>query len=325
MLLPPEKGYTKKIVHEYLAKNPELAERFKNNAAEMGGMASAVAVAMASNEATGKTPDMSDGDVLNQIDNTKIRENFEQSYFNLVKTFQTISPDLRIPELSELDSVNWEHLANAASRLENADVPYELVIAPIDLSIDEWNDAYSNLHQWQDINDPDAPDSRRLQDWSDGDGLYWSDMAKKYYDGWLEYTLDKTPGAKIRVDDHVWQATIVPAGIDRDSWVTNIQHTLDNQHDVPAFKTLSDIVDPDLTYDETSAHMPIGTYLAMQAKRIYNKQEALGQDTYTWLAGVGGSRAPNAGWRPSSGRVYVYGGDVGDSLRSLGARLLAWG
>ena len=347
MLLPPSPGHTKEIMEQALANNPDLAEEIAKAAAGKNDMAGAVAAAMAANEANGTTPNIK-GEGLESISNAEIRESFQNDLEMQFETNDLILSKSRLkPDLERLASedIDWQTLADVKERLDQYGIESFLSIQPINLPLDEWQEGFSKLRQWQDDNDPDAPEGRRLKERSNGDGLWIYDAFKTNYDAWVKDTVANAPGTKIRMADGItWQVVLIPTVTNHSTKdnslngkVNYIRHDLattqldDKGKPVPIgglnTETLNNLINiiNSSAYTESSIHPPIGSYLGIQATRIHHKQAALDSDGFSWLNGKHDSRVPNSCFYPSYGQVSLICRNVSNVDGDLGIRPSVWG
>jgi len=356
MLLPPSPGHTKEIMEQALANNPDLAEEIAKAAAGKNDMAGAVAAAMAANEANGTTPNIK-GEGLESISNAEIRESFQNDLEMQFETNDLILSKSRLkPDLERLASedIDWQTLADVKERLDQYGIESFLSIQPINLPLDEWQEGFSKLRQWQDDNDPDAPEGRRLKERSNGDGLWIYDAFKTNYDAWVKDTVANAPGTKIRMADGItWQVVLIPTVTNHSTKdnslngkVNYIRHdlattqlddkgkpvpigglnteTLNNLTDIINGSDGSDTDSPD--YTESSIHPPIGSYLGLQATCIHHRQAALDGEGWSWLSGRQGSLAPRGRFGPPRhGQVDLDDYGVSDVDDILGVRPPVWG
>ncbi len=244
------------------------------------------------------------------------------------RLFSEIGSGLEVPDLSEFvqSGVDFAQLQAGYEAYETANMAPELVFAPINLPLTLWKTLYGGLRQWQDANDPSS--GFKLKNQSDGDGLYvWPAVANNW-DSLNQMAVTNTPGVGVDGGEgRVWKAIVVPtAPKPQGGLAVNTSHDLSKSS--PQF-TLQASTIGEASPTATRAHMPIGTYLTLQALHTLRSSQLLDTDTWTWNAGTfdesGSLRAPASDWNPANGRVRVNRGGVGYAVDYLGARLPVWG
>ena len=244
--------------------------------------------------------------------------------------FAQLLPSVEVPELAELRAagINFERLETGFEAYEAAGMEPMLVIAPVNLPLDRWRDMYANLQAWQTATYPqqggtDPLQGRRLQN----NGLYINPTVEPHWDPLNQQAVDQTPGASFTSSDGtVWKAVVVPAASREDGGLAvNTSHDLSTRNLDNQLNALG-LAPNQVTQQD--AHMPVGTYLTLQAQRFTEDKAPLDSNTWTWNAGTfdsNGLRAPASHWGPDLGRVRVYFGDVDGSDVIFGARLPVWG
>ena len=248
---------------------------------------------------------------------------------------------LSVPELSEFTEagVDFASLQQAFEGYEVAGMEPALVFAPLNLPLESWRSIYQNLTEWQQahfpIPPPDKPDplaGNRLKSASDGDGLFVNPSVAKAWEDLNNQVVDTTSGNPVTTQDSsgqsvVWKVMVVPTASSADGGlVTSVSHNLAVGADNLTQQTqASNQAESDIT--QQSAHMPIGTYLTLQAGNILEQKPFIDTHTYTWTNGTfsNGERAPAVFWYPAYGRVVVCNYAVSVSDGDFGVRLPVWG
>ena len=252
------------------------------------------------------------------------------------ETFAQFLPGVEVPELAELRAagIDFERLETGFEAYEAAGMEPMLVIAPVNLPLDKWRDMYTNLQAWQEAAYPEPPQGtadplqgRRLKRQTDGNGLYINPNIEPVWDDLNQQAVDQTPGASFTGSDGiVWKALVVPAASREDGGLAvNTSHDLSTRNLDAQLNALG--LAPNQV-NQQDAHMPIGTYLTLQAERFASSGSPIDSNTWTWNAGTftsGGSLAPASRWNPDVGQVDVSPGDVVVSVDSLGSRVPVWG
>ena len=250
--------------------------------------------------------------------------------------FAQLLPSVEVPELAELRAagIDFERLETGFEAYEAAGMEPMLVIAPVNLPLDKWRDMYTNLQAWQEAAYPEPPQGtadplqgRRLKRQTDGNGLYINPNIEPVWDDLNQQAVDQTPGASFTGSDGiVWKALVVPAASREDGGLAvNTSHDLSTRNLDAQLNALG--LAPNQV-NQQDAHMPIGTYLTLQAERFASSGSPIDSNTWTWNAGTftsGGLRAPASVWGPGYGLVYVDHDVVDDSGDFVGARLPVWG
>lgn len=244
-----------------------------------------------------------------------------------VRLFAEIIPALHVPELGDFieSGVDFSKLQAGYEAYAQAGIAPELVFAPVDLPLLIWVGAYGKLREWQDANN--AGSSFRLQARTDGDGLY---VAPPVADAWAELTgqavLD-TPGTSTIDSGRHWKALVVPtASREQQGLAVNTSYDLGKTGaDLNAQSSVLGVTQ----VSPVESHMPIGTYLAVQAGHILENKPLLDSNTWTWNAGTfeheNRTKAPASYWHSGGGQVFVIFDRVGYSAGDIGARLPVWG
>ena len=248
--------------------------------------------------------------------------------------FAQLLPSVEVPELAELRAagINFERLETGFEAYEAAGMEPMLVIAPVNLPLDRWRDMYANLQAWQTATYPqqggtDPLQGRRLQNRTDGNGLYINPTVEPHWDPLNQQAVDQTPGASFTGSDGtVWKAVVVPAASREDGGLAvNTSHDLSTRNLDNQLHALG-LAPNQVTQQD--AHMPVGTYLILQAQRFTEDKAPLDSNTWTWNAGTfdsNGLQAPASRWSPVIGLVRVGYVVVDYSVGGLGARLPVWG
>ena len=245
----------------------------------------------------------------------------------IARLFNEILPDsdLMAPELSDFvkAGVEFSRLQESFEAMEVAGFKPELILAPIDLTLESWKTIYASLRQWQDQNHPNS--DFKLKSQSDGDGLYVYSGVANAWDDLARHAAEATPGARVEGPLGItWKALVVPTASKAEGGlIVNTSHDLNEGRD----KLRLQIGGEAQTITPEAAHMPIGAYLTLQAEHVYRDEPLLDSDTWTWNAGTfdSGSRAPASYWRSGNGQVDVNYDLVGSSDDRIGARLPVWG
>ncbi|OVE78646.1 hypothetical protein BVY00_02305 [bacterium G20] len=234
----------------------------------------------------------------------------------LNKLLTDTATNLPVPELSELEGVNWQHLAEGYTAMERLGLEPQLVIAPEGQPLKEfWQELFSHLRQWQDDNQPNA--THRLKKQTDGDGLWINDEVKNH---WSELTPEQ-PG---------WSVSVIPT-IGK-APVLNVDHKgQSTAGETP--KELNNILDQlplNQTAESGLEHPSLERYLTLQAIRLQTGQEPLDDQIggiyyWSWLDGTfqnsdGNTAAPNGYWNPDDGRVRLAWDRVDGRGAYLGVR-----
>lgn len=248
--------------------------------------------------------------------------------------FAQLLPSVEVPELAELRAagINFERLETGFEAYEAAGMEPMLVIAPVNLPLDRWRDMYANLQAWQTATYPqqggtDPLQGRRLQNRTDGNGLYINPTVEPHWDPLNQQAVDQTPGASFTSSDGtVWKAVVIPAASREDGGLAvNTSYDLSTQNIDAQVNALGLTTDQ---INQQNAHMPVGTYLTLQAQRFTEDKAPLDSNTWTWNAGTfdsNGLQAPASFWFPGDGQVVVGFDVVVDSVDDFGARLPVWG
>ena len=201
----------------------------------------------------------------------------------------------------------------------------ELALAPVPRPLYIWKEAYSKLREWQDVHN--AGSAFRLQDRSDGDGLYITKPIVDAWDSLNGQAVANTPGSFLPDGGVMWKALVVPtASREQYGLAVNTSHDLTLTGD--DLNTQASAIGF-MQNNPQEAHMPVGAYLTLQAGHILEDKPLLDSNTYTWNAGTfeldNRTKAPAARWGPGVGRVRVDRDRVGRSGDDVGVRLPVWG
>jgi len=320
----------------------EIAQAFPGATVDLYGGAE-LAAQLAANQAGGTseaqaTPDQLGG--MAAAASAELRggswEQAVEAATSTQETFAQFLPSVEVPELAELKAagIDFERLETGFEAYEAAGMEPKLVIAPVNLPLDRWRDMYANLQAWQSATYPEPPQGsvdpiqgRRLKAQSDGNGLYINPTVEPHWDTLNQQAADNTPGASFTgADGIVWKAVVVPAASREDGGLAvNTSYDLSTQNldaQLNALGISADQINPQ------NAHMPIGTYLTLQAQQFTESDAPLDSNTWTWNAGTFNSsdlQAPASGWLPDGGRVFVGCSGVDYSADGIGARLPVWG
>lgn len=193
---------------------------------------------------------------------------------------------------------DWKKLEAGYRSYESLGLQPEVVASLEGQPLGYWQNLFSRLRQWQDTH-VDNP-AHKLQNRTDGDGLYVNDEVANNWDELAETTKPR------------WTISVVP-GTSKPQ-VVNVDHGgKDGENKVP-----QELIDILQVQDPTSglkvlAHPTIESYLTIQALRIKNGLDPLDPQTWSWLAGTfmrGADEnvqqaAPFGRWSPGGGRVRL--------------------
>lgn len=228
--------------------------------------------------------------------------------------------DKVVPDLDTVDfeSIDWHSLQAAMEGYEKLGMEAELVIAPQGRQLDWWQEqVFSMLRKLQDVYQPTG--IHRLQNQTDGDGLWVSDEVKANWDKLAD------------INNPSWTATVVP--ISDKPPVVNVdsfgvaEGTTVSQELLTILKALPPAEADGRTYLRRAS---VETYLTLQAQRIKANKSPVdtavnGIYYYSWLDGAfttqdGQAAAPVGYWDPVSGRVILDWYRAGRRDDRLGAR-----
>lgn len=244
-----------------------------------------------------------------------------------VKLFAELIPTLHVPELSDFieAGVDFAKLEASFEAYAQGNIAPELILAPVNLPLYAWEDAYSTLREWQDAHN--ASSSFRLQKRTDGDGLYITKPVVDAWDSLNGQAVADTPGSFLPDGGVMWKALVVPTA-SREQHGLAVHTSFDLTQTGNDFNTQASTIG--LTQiNPQEAHMPIGAYLTLQAGHTMDDKPLLDSNTYTWNAGTfehdNSTKAPASSWNPGRGRVGVRHDRVVSSGDDLGVRLPVWG
>ena len=267
-----------------------------------------------------------------------------------VELFNTILPNLDIPTLSDFEQagIDFDKLQTGYEAYERAGLEPQLVFAPINLSIDDWKQAYTNLRQNQEARYPlpqtngnqtgntlDPLGNNRLRYKDDGDGLFINPDIATNWTGLSQEARANNPGTNLLQSNPdgsfvIWQVMVLPTADKQAGGIaTNTSHnlvalgsTLPQQEHVAK---QADPTRPPMT--QNNVHIPLQAYLTLQADRLQRDIPPIDHDTWTWANGTyyNGLRAPAVYWLPIYGQVRLGYSDVDRSYVYLGVRLPVWG
>lgn len=278
------------------------------------------------------------------------RTEAEQAFDSQRALYYETIPGLVVPELRDFTEVgvDFSKLEVAFGRYEQAGMQPELLVAPVNLSMEQWGQGYSKLRQRQEQQYPVPPEGqsdplqgRRLKSPDNGDGLWVSDIVTTNWAMLNQQAVETTPGHNVTTPDGtVWKTLIVPtAPAAAGGLAVNTSHDLTTKNitqQINALQITEDMCTPN------NVHMPLGTCLGMQAHRAFRDLPFVDNEDspWTWAHGSftvpGGTdqynqplpdvrRAPAVCWNAYYGQVDVGNGDVGSSRDRLGVRLSVWG
>jgi hypothetical protein len=226
---------------------------------------------------------------------------------------------LEIPKIggSEL-LVNWQQLQAGYEAWDKLGLQPELIISPEGRPLAFWQALYTGIREWQEINHPDT--IYKLQNHSDGDGLWINDQVKTHWD------------ALTRTDKPRWGVSVMPTTIKAP--VLAVDHRgNDKTNAMPArlISILSDLSEATTRSGENGLlHPTMERYLTLQASRLILGQSLVDDKVgstyyYSWLDGTftntdGKLAAPHGYWYPDYGQVSLYWFGVGYRRGYLGSR-----
>jgi hypothetical protein len=248
------------------------------------------------------------GSPINLVSNIAVRDIFIQSIISIHYLFAEIAPALHVPDPKSLEQANVDFvkLAEAYEAYGKEGVEPELILGPVNLSLDYWRKKYSSLGTWQDINDPRSPHKLR----QGGDGLWVLEYIERHYHEIIGKYLDCLPGRRIingggeslaitgdglPTGNVVWQAAVIPSG------------------ETVRKENASKLSAP---YAEKETDMPIGHYLTLQAERLYLKKPPIDKNSSTKLGFVTNAEGENNCWislgnfGTMNGQVYLHGYEI---------------
>jgi hypothetical protein len=247
------------------------------------------------------------GSPVNLITNLAVRDIFIQSVLSAHYLFAELVPEIHVPDLESLEQagVDFVKLSEVYEAYGKAGLEPELILAPVNLSLESWKKLYSNLCVWQDINDPRSPN--KLQRHPSGGGLWVLEYIENHYKEIIGKDLCSLYGRRIiagggascalsdddlPADAVVWQAAVIPAG----------ENGMGEKG------------------AETDARIPVGCYLTLQAERLYLKKSPIDKNGCTKLGiikSTGGNTAgENNSWvymgnfGAGNGQVNLYGYEI---------------
>lgn len=234
-----------------------------------------------------------------------------------------------VPELAEFTQagVDFGALQTGHEAYETAGMKPELVLFPVNLSLDTWKEIYSELRKLQDLEHPDS--DYKLLDQSDGDGLYVWDIVADNWESLNQQAINSDTGRIVNGPGEVlWKAVVVPTA-SREEGGLAVNTSFDLSTNSETFQTQVRTVGA-TALSAANTHMPIGAYLTLQGAHVLKDTPLLDKDTWTWNAGTfkdsnNNLRAPAARWLPVVGRVSVYRVSVVSSVDYIGVRLPVWG
>ena len=242
-----------------------------------------------------------------------------EAHQKTVDLFAASNGSLIVPELGSawFADINWGHVQGGFDVYNELNMQPELVISPEGMSLDFWQNVYSQLRLWQDNTQPQA--SHRLQNLSDGDGLYVNAEVAANWDKLVKVSSGDIPN---------WKVSVVPSTPKAPA--LNISHEdLTNRYSNIQDDVLINIL-RSLPGSTAQPHMSIDSYLTLQAARLQSGDEPIDTkigDTYfwSWLNGTFTNSennlvAPYGGWGPDGGRVRLGWCGVGYRFGNLGVR-----
>lgn len=311
-----------------------LAAAFGGQPVELYGEAE-LRAQLAANRAAGTVPEAPTtpdilGSIAAQASAEIVGTAWEQAQTTHERLEQLFGDAVVIPDLGEFvkAGVDFARLRSGFEGYKAAGMQPELVLAPINLPLETWYQTYSHLRQWQDQQHPDS--ACRLQKQSDGDGLYVCDSIANAWNDLNHQAVTQTPGTTVVArDGTIWKALVVPTASREDGGLTvNVSHDLNTgRNNLATQAEATNGLVPETSITETNAHMPIQTYLTLQASHILEDTPLLDSNTHTWAAGHFdyGGRSPAVDWDSGFGQVYVNNVGVGRAGDGIGVRLPVWG
>jgi hypothetical protein len=256
------------------------------------------------------------GSPVNLISNLDVQDIFIRSIALAYYVFAELAPAIQVPNLESLEQadVDFVKLSDAYEAYGKEGLEPELVLGPVNLSLECWKQIYANLGAWQDINDPRSPYKLR-------GGLWVLDYIGRRYREIIEKDLHSLPGKRIITTGEescaitgggaptgkvVWQTAVIPAG--------------------------ENIKKGNIFKEETG--MTIGDYLTIQAERMYLKKSPIDKTSCTKLgiinAGENNSWIPLGNFSPVTGQVCLYGYEIKSRRQSSdkewgNIRIPVWG
>ena len=304
----------------------------------------------ARDEPPADTPPDSLGDMATRAAAEVVGPNWEianSAHSETTRLYNTMLPDtnLRPPELSTFveAGVNFAKLQQGFEAYRDAGMEPELIFAPVNLQLDQAKQLYINLRKWQEAqvplppdDQPDPLDGRRLKFQYDGDSLYVSPDVTANWNNLVQQATEDTPGHTVlSPDGSIWKLLVVPTA-DKAAGGLAVYTSHDLTRGRDSLSNQANLLNEELEdITPSQAHMPIASYLTLQALRVRRDAKLLDNNIWTWNAGTYSTlqgqgqpnsvQAPAALWGALVGQVHVDHFVVGVVDGSLGVRLPVWG